>query len=203
MTVGTWRRIAVAPEEVRRACTVAAAFGILLPLMPSRCAAQSLSWGIAPSAFVDAEFHDGAKVGLGLSAEAELGWQRRLSYVGLLTLARTDFPVADDELHRNFVAGAIGVRLMPVGAGTAIGATLGIGVLVWDDVNETDPGFRSSANGEEMLIPGVEVRFGSSGSWGVALFARDQMTGWFNAILDPDEGALSHRFVVGAGFYFR
>jgi hypothetical protein len=123
--------------------------------------------------------------------------------VGLVTLARADFPVADDELHRNFVAAAMGVRLMMARAGADIGATLRIGVLVWDDINETDPAFRSGANGEEMLIPGLEVRFGSSGSSGVALFARDQLTGWFNAIIDPDEGALSHRFVVGAGVYFR
>ena len=86
---------------------------------------------------------------------------------------------------------------------SAIGVVLGAGVLLEDDVSETDPSFRSSARGESILMPGVELRLPIGASWGVTAFARDQLGGWFNALVDRAEADLSHRFVVGVGVHFR
>ena len=78
-------------------------------------------------------------------------------------------------------------------------AALSGGVLAWDDVSETDPGFRSSANAEEMLLPGIEFSMPVGSSLRVRVSIRDQVTGWWNAILDPDEGEANHRLVVSLG----
>ena len=86
---------------------------------------------------------------------------------------------------------------------SAIGVVLGAGVLLEDDVSETDPSFRSSARGESILMPGVELRLPIGASWGGTAFARDQLGGWFNALVDRAEADLSHRFVVGVGVHFR
>ena len=74
-----------------------------------------------------------------------------------------------------------------------------MGALVSDDVSETDPNFVSSANYEEMLLPGVEVGVPVGRSLDVRLSIRDQVAGWWNRILDPAEGALNHRFILTLG----
>jgi hypothetical protein len=176
---------------------------VVVFLSPTVSAAQSFMWSVAPSVVVDSEFSGGTELGPAVSLEASVPAGRPMSYVLLLTLARTDFLVASDELHRNFASAALGIRLMTRGEGLTFGVTLGAGLLVSDDVNETDPDFRSSARGEELLVPGVEARFEVGESWGFTAFARDQVTGWFNAVFDPEEGELSHRFLFGAGVYFR
>ena len=83
----------------------------------------------------------------------------------------------------------------------SFGVLLGIGALFWDDISETGPGFRSSANAEELLVAGAELRWPLGGGLGVSLSVLDQLTGWWNAILDPSEGRLNHRFLVAAGLY--
>lgn len=167
----------------------------------SRVSAQGLGWGVATSAIIDTEFTDGAEVGPGLTGEIEVQAEGLLSYSVVISVARTDFPVAADELHRNLGAVALGVRLMRDREGPSVGLVLGIGALFWDDVSETDPAFRSSAQAEEMLLPGVEVRWPLGGDLGLSFSVRDQLTGWWWAILDPSEGELNHRLIVAVGLY--
>jgi hypothetical protein len=92
---------------------------------------------------------------------------------------------------------------MRPGERASVGLLLGIGALFWDDVSETDPAFRSSANGEEMFLPGVELRWPLGNEFGVSLSVRDQLTGWWDAIIDPSEGQLNHRLIIAAGMYHR
>ena len=164
-------------------------------------AAQSLVWSLAPSVIIDTEFTDDTQIGPGLTGEVEVSAEQRLSYSAVISLARTDFPVGADELHRNFGAVALGVRLMQDREGPSFGVLLGVGALFWDDVSETDPGFRSSASAEEMLLPGVELRWPMGDSLGLSFSFRDQLTGWWNAILDPSEGEVGHRLMIAAGVY--
>jgi hypothetical protein len=164
-------------------------------------AAQGLVWSVAPSVIIDTEFAGDTQIGPGLTGEVEVSTERRLSYSAVLSIARTDFPVGADELHANFGAIALGVRLMQNREGPSFGVFLGAGALFWDEVSETDPGFRSSANGEEMLLPGVELRWPIGESFGLSFSVRDQLTGWWNAILDPSEGELNHRLMIAAGLY--
>jgi hypothetical protein len=108
-----------------------------------------------------------------------------------VALARTDFPVAADALHRNIASASLALRLMTGGDRAAFGISLGMGVLAWDDVSETDPAFRSGANAKQTFVPGFVTRFAIGESWGVTVFAHDQVTGLINQIFDPDEGDLS------------
>lgn len=163
--------------------------------------AQSLAWAVAPSVIIDTDFTDDTQIGPGLTGEIEVNAERRLSYSAVLSLARTDFSVGADDLHRNFGAVALGLRLMAEGEGPSVGVLFGMGALFWDDLSETDSGFRSSANAEEMLLPGVELRWPIGGSLGLSFSLRDQVTGWWNAILDPSEGELSHRLMIAFGLY--
>ena len=180
----------------------AVALTALLVAPDSRASAQGFGWGIAPSAIIDTEFTDGAQVGPGLTGEIEVGAENLLSYSAVVSLARTDFSVGPDELHRNFGSVALGVRLMREGwERPSVGLLLGIGALFWDDLSETDPAFRSSANAEEMLLPGVELRWPLGSELGVSFSVRDQLTGWWNALLDPSEGELNHRLIIAAGLY--
>ncbi len=160
-------------------------------------------WAAAPSVIIDTEFTEDTQVGPGFIGELEIKAERTLSFSALLSVARTDFPVGADDLHRNFGAIALGVRWMRDGEGPVVGGSLGAGALFWDDLSETDPGFQSSANGEEMLLPGIELRWPLSSTLGLSLSVRDQVTGWWNAILDPSEGEVSHRLLIAAGLYSR
>ena len=150
---------------------------------------------------IDTEFTEDAQVGLGITGEIEVKAEAVLSYSVVIFLARTDFPVGEDELHRNFGSIAFGARLMRDGERPSVGFLLGIGALFWDDLSETDAAFRSSANAEEMLLPGIELRWPLGGGLGVSLSIRDQLTGWWNAILDPSEGQIGHRLVIAAGVH--
>ncbi len=176
---------------------VLASFVVGLGLCETR--AQSLEWSAAGLMLLDTEFSDGAEVGPGLSATVTLVPTRLVSYFALASVARTDFPVGLDELHRNFGAAAVGVRLAPPTEGPRLGFTLGLGVIAWDDVSETDAGFRSSANAEEMIVPGVELSIPVGSSWRMTVAARDQMSGWWYAVFDPSEYGLSHRIIFSVG----
>ena len=177
---------------------------VMTAVTPFICSAQSFEWSVSPMVFFDSEFTDGPEVGPGVSLGAVLSPGGSVSYGLFLTLARTDFPVASDDFHRNFASAGVGLRLMTGGDGATIGIALGAGVFVEDDVNETDPKFTSSANGEEIVMLGVEAQFPVTASWGVTIFARDQVGGWWLGLLtSDDEYSLTHRFLLGAGVYFR
>ena len=172
--------------------------GLGIVIAPARASAQSIEWTAGPVILFDTDFVDGTEIGPGLFLDVVWGPRRTVSYFASISAARTDFPVAGDQLHRNFTAAALGLR---VSAGNRVraGVLLGMGALVSDDVSETDPNFVSSANYEEMLLPGVEVGVPVGRSLDVRLSIRDQVTGWWNRILDPAEGALNHRFILTLG----
>lgn len=172
---------------------------LALGLGPRAAGGQSLEWSVGALLLLDTEFSDGTEVGPGLFATVTVAPRRTLSYFGLVSAARTDFRVASDELHRNFGSAAVGLRLSTQSEGPRVGLTLGLGLVAWDDVSETDPGFRSSANAEEMLLPGAEVSLPVGSSWRLTLSARDQFTGWWFAVLDPDEYGVNHRIVFSLG----
>jgi len=181
------------------------AWAVVLALaVPGTGAAQSVVWSAGPGLFVDVEFSGGNEFGPAIVLGAVVRADRRLAFALDVTLARTDFGVAEDALHRNFASATAALRLMTDGAGAAaFGVTLGAGVLAWDDVSETDLAFRSSADAEQVFVGGVVTRFPVGESWGVSAFARDQVTGVMNQILDPKEGDLAHHWVIGMGVYFR
>ena len=178
-----------------------------LAAIPGAVSAQT-KWSVGPTLWVDTDFN-GTEVGPGINIGVSSGPERGSAFTMDLGFARTDFPVASDDLHRNHASISIGGRLMTRagggggGGGGAVGVTLGIGALVWDDLNETDPGFRSSANAEELLVPGILARFPLTEAWGVEVFLRDQISGWYHSIIDPDEFALAHRFILGVGIHAR
>ena len=192
---------------------------VMTAVTPFICSAQSFEWSVSPMVFLDSEFTDGPEVGPGVSLGAALSPGGSVAYGLFLNLARTDFPVASDDFHRNFASAGVGLRLMTGGDGGTIGISLGAGVFVEDDVNETErrkeetcvssstvicPKWTSSANGEEIVMLGVEAQFPVTASWGVTIFARDQVGGWWYGLLtSDDEYGLSHRFLLGAGVYFR
>ena len=177
------------------------ALALLLTVPQSVAAAQGIGWAIAPSAIIDTESSDDTQFGPGITGEVEVKADDVLSYSAVISLARTDFPVGADDLHRNFGAVAVGGRLMRDGEVPSVGLLFGIGALFWDDVSETDPGFRSSANAEELFLMGAELRWPLGDGIGLSLSVRDQLTGWWSAILDPSEGQLHHRFLIAAGLY--
>ncbi len=164
-------------------------------VVPARAGCQSVEWAAGPAILFDDDSVDDTEIGPGLFLDVLMGPRRTVSYFVSVSAARTDFPVADDQLHRHFGAAALGFRVS-TGSQVRVGVLLGMGALVWDDVSETDPDFRSSANGEEMLLPGIEVGVPIGRSLDVRLSIRDQVTGWWNRILDPAEGALNHRFIL-------
>jgi hypothetical protein len=179
-------------------------WGIVLALaMPPVCAAGPVAWSVSPAVFVDAAFSTGSIVGPAVELGAEVASGHRVAYGLALGFARTDFRVGPDALHRDFATASLGARLKMWGVRPSVGLTLGAGVVVWDDFSETDPDFRSSAHAEESFVPGVDLRVGMGESWGVTAFAKAQVTGWFYAIIDPSESGIQHRFVLGAGVYFR
>ena len=174
-----------------------------LAAIPGAVSAQT-KWSVGPTLWVDTDFN-GTEVGPGINIGVSSGPERGSAFTMDLGFARTDFPVASDELHRNHASISIGGRLMTRagGGGGAVGVTLGIGAYLWDDLNETDPGFRSSANAEELLVPGILARFPLTEAWGVEAFLRDQISGWYSSIIDPDEFALAHRFILGVAIHVR
>ncbi len=165
--------------------------------------AQSLGWTGSASVLFDTEFSNGTEAGPGLSGSVTLLPNQTLSYFLNVTVARTDFPVGVDDLHRNWGIAAVGLRLARSGERQRVGISLGLGAVVFDDVSETDPGFRSSANAEEMLQLGVEGSIPLNESLHLRLALQDMVTGWWNAIIDPSEGNLNHRFQLSLGVEFR
>jgi len=195
---------------------------VMTVVTPFICAAQSFEWSISPTAFLDSEFYDGTEVGPGVSLGATLSPGGSLDYGLFMTLARTDFLVASDEVHRNFASAGVGLRMMTGGDGATIGIVLGAGVFVEDDVNETErrkeercissstvmcSKWASSANAEEIVMLGVEAQFPVTASWGVTTFTRAQvgsiLQGLRSVYASDDEYGFTQRFLLGAGVYFR
>ena len=75
---------------------------VMTAVTPFICYAHSFEWSVLPMVFLDSEFTDGPEVGPGVSLGAALSPGGSVADGLFLTLARTDFLVASDDLHRNF-----------------------------------------------------------------------------------------------------
>jgi len=77
---------------------------VMTAVTPFICYAHSFEWSVFPMVFLDSEFTDGPEVGPGVSLGAALSPGGSVADGLFLTLARTDFLVASDDLHRNFAS---------------------------------------------------------------------------------------------------
>ena len=170
-----------------------------LALLPSVARGQVPAGSLSFALFETDQLLGGSRWARGFAVD--LGVARRRSWsVGLLGMAaRKDFALGDDELHRNYGVAALSVRFTFDRPGPTVALGAGLGVFVADDVSETDPGFRSSANYEELAIPGVEVHWPLNEKWGIVFSARDLWSGWWGALIDPEEAASTHRLMVSVG----
>ena len=126
---------------------------VLALAAPGSGAAQSVVWSAAPGVFVDLDFGGGKEVGPALALGVSVRADRRIALAFDVAVARTDFPVAADALHRNIASASLALRLMAGDARAAFGVSLGVGVLAWDDVSETDPDFRSGETRSRPSCP--------------------------------------------------
>jgi hypothetical protein len=172
-------------------------------LNPLQSASQSLEWAVQPSVIWDEPNLPYQQIGPGISFSSIVSPEGRFAYGVFANLARTDFQVGSDSLHRNFASISLDLRMMTGGDKARLALSLGLGVSVFDDINETDMNFTSSANGAEMFVLGLEGQFPVTSSWGISTFARNQMSGWFWGLLDPGEYWIEPSFLFGAGIYFR
>ena len=187
-------------QVARLRSLVAGVLGFGIVIAPARASAQSVAWTAGPAIFLDTDFSLGTEVGPGLFADVVIAPLRTVSYFASVSVARTDFTgVFGDQFHRNFGAAALGLRVS-AGNQVRVGVLLGLGALAFDDVHEqAGPNWTSSANWEEMLLPGIEVSAPVGRSLHARLSIRHQLTGWWLRIWLPDEGELNHRFMVTFG----
>ncbi len=99
---------------------------ITTPFMGS---AQSLEWSVHPTVLFDLGHTTALEVGPSVSFLSFLSRGGPISHGLFLTLARTDFPVASDDLHRNFGSVGVGLRWMMGGERAALGLDVGVGFL--------------------------------------------------------------------------
>ena len=179
----------------------------LAVITPLTAFGQSFEWSAHPIVLLDFDHTPALEVGPGVSFSSFLSSDGPISYGLFMALARTDFSVAVNNLHRNFGSVGLGLRWMTGGEKTALGLDVGLGFSAWDDVSETHPGFTSSADGEEMVTLGIQARIQITPAWGISVFIQDQITGWYNALLSTmfngDDYGVSHRLLAGAGIYIR
>ena len=71
----------------------------ILAAIPGASSAQT-KWSVGPTLWVDTDF-DGTEIGPGINLGVSSGPARGSAFTIDLGFARTDFPVASDELHRN------------------------------------------------------------------------------------------------------
>lgn len=174
-----------------------------LAASPTHVIAQSVGWTAAATVLVDRSHSLETHVGPGVTGEVELRGERELSFAGVVAVARTDFEVGPDNLHRNHGMAAVAARWMRESTGPSLGFLFGVGAIFWDDVSETDSAFRSGANGAGVLLTGLELRLPMSERFGASISVRDAITGLVNGIADPSERDIEHRFLLSAGIYRR
>ena len=145
-----------ARTEVRSASTAPSfVLAVLLVLGLSAGPIQAQEWTarVGAGVFLDPQFALGTEVGPSLVVGLTRGLGGRFG-VGLdLTAARTDFTLQNDEWHRSLATGTVALRFA-TGSPTALQLSVGLGVTVEDDVNETDRAVTSSARMEELLATG-------------------------------------------------
>jgi len=126
----------------------------------------------------------------------------RISIAG--TVGRRSFDLGTDKYHRNLVFLDIGPEFAVVRtAKVELGVRLGIGARMDDDVNETDPEFRSSANWDGALVPGIVLRHRLSNSLAVMARLKDFVIDIPNRLFDPSEADVRHDVLLELGLIFR
>ena len=175
----------------------------LLALAPTTTRGQVPAGSLSLALLDGVDLLEGSRWAPGLAAEVDVVERGAWSFGLLGLVARRDFTLEGDELHRNYGAAAVGARWTLDRAGPTLAVGVKVGVFVADDESETDPRFRSSGNYEEMVVPGIEVRWPQGESWGVVFAARDLWTGWWWALIDPDESASTHRLLLSVGVFHR
>lgn len=170
---------------------------------PTSANAQFTAFVAGPAVSFDTDFSPSTKAAPGVFVDGWLHADRTVSWGATAGYARSDFPVGADELHRHHGWVVFAGRARTSATDSGIGVSFGVGALAWDDISESDPAFRSSADLEALIVPGLEVHLGGTESLRIVAHVRDQITGWFDAFLDPEEGALQHRIVIGVGVEFQ
>ena len=179
----------------------AAAIGFALVGVPERGAAQHVE--LSAGVLVADEFAPpGARVApmlsLGLGADPP-GLPPLLLEAGF---GRSDFNSFGEDFHRYYGTFALSVEWTPLRAPTSVGLRFGLGALVEDDVSEENPGFVSSSNWVEALVPAVVVSRRLASGRTLILTVADFMLQPVNGLLDPSEYSVEHRFrvLLGLGF---
>lgn len=139
----------------------------------------------------------GARLGIDLFA-----WERLTLGVDAV-VARRDFRLGADELHRNMGGLTVVGRWTVLSKTPSFALTGGLGAWAWDDVSETDPAFRSSASASGLASAGIEARWPLGDRWGVAASVATAWSGWWGALLDPDESSAERRLLVAFSLVHR
>jgi len=172
------------------------AFAILAQLLGPR---ESIAQTVAAGIYVDPDWSLGETItGPAVLVGVKLHGPFRLE----AGLARTDFPVGTDQLHRYTVTGVLGSDVVRTRTQTSLGLFLGAGIMVQDDLNETDPSFRSSANGYSVVVPGISVRRSLANGRSLNFMLRDYMSVSFDVIFDRTESDIGHNFFAVVGVTF-
>jgi hypothetical protein len=175
----------------------------LLAILPATVRGQVPAGSLSLTLFAGSDELEGSRWARGFAAEIDLARWSSWSVALLGLAARRDFTLGDDELHRNYGVAALGARWTLDRPGPTVALGVGLGVFVADDESETDAGFRSSGNYEELVVPGFEVRWPLNERWGLVFTARDLWTGWWWALIDPEESESKHRLMLSAGVLHR
>ncbi len=180
-------------------CRTLAAALCMLAVLPSLARGQVPAGSVSLAFFESDLGLEGSHWAHGLTADVDLARRGDWSLGVLGIVGRRDFALNGDELHRNYGGAAFGVRWTLDRPGPTVALGAGLGVWVEDDVSETDAAFRSSANYHEVFTPGVEIHWPLSEDWGLVFAARDLWSGWWGALIDPEESASTHRWMLSVG----
>jgi hypothetical protein len=134
-----------------------------------------------------------------VALRAELGRFPVLLEAGF---ARSDFDSFGEAFHRNYGVFTLGSEWMPVRGTTRAGLRLGVGAVVEDDESEVDPAFTSSGNWAEAVVFGLVIRRRLGSGRDLVFSLSDHVLGPVNAIFDPVEYDVEHRFRVLLGLRF-
>ena len=116
--------------------------------------------------------------------------------------ARADFTSFGEAFHRNHGYFVLGTEWTPVRAGVHVGLRLGVGALVEDDINEDDTAFRSSNNWAEAVVPGLVIKRPLASGRELVFVLSDHVLYPIDALFDPDEYSVEHRFRLLLGLRF-
>ena len=161
----------------------------------------SLSAGLG---LEDDDFPRNRPSALAVGVDAGYAFVGRLRVSVAGAVGRRSFDLGNDRLHRNLafldVAAEVAVVRTP---SVELGVRLGIGARMDDDVNETDPEFRSSSNWDGALVPGIVLRHRLSHNFALMAGFKDYIIDIPNRILDPSEAAVRHDLLLELGLIFR